>query len=120
MSDAAFPYRVDARGRTALSGQDAHIREMIEQLLFTTPGERVNRPDLGSGILELVFAGNDPTLAAAVQAMLHATIDQWLGDLVEVREVAARAVESTLEVEISWIVRRTGEAASGLFRRPLA
>jgi uncharacterized protein len=40
-----FPYHFDARGRTAAIDDAGHIRDMVEQLLFTNPGERVNRPD---------------------------------------------------------------------------
>ena len=62
-----FPFHFDGRGRTAATGDDDHVRDMIEQLLFTSPGERVNRPDFGSGLLQLVFAPNSPELAAALQ-----------------------------------------------------
>ena len=60
---------------------------MIEQLLFTNPGERVNRPDFGSGLLQLVFAPNSPELAAALQFTLQAALERWLGDVIEVREL---------------------------------
>ena len=117
MSDAAFPFRIDARGRTAESGRDRHIRELIEQVIFTSPGERVNRPDLGSGILQLVFAGSDPTLAAALETALHATLDQWLGELIEVSTVEVRAIDSTLTVDIAYLLRDTGEARVASFTR---
>ena len=55
-----FPFHFDARGRTATPPTTDHIRDMIEQLLFTAPGERVNRPDFGSGLLQMVFAPNSP------------------------------------------------------------
>ena len=55
-----FPFHSDSRGRTATTDDDDHIRDMIEQFLFTNPGERVNRPDFGSGLLQLVFAPNSP------------------------------------------------------------
>ena len=80
-----FPFHFDDRGRTAPTDDDDHVRDMIEQLLFTSPGERVNRPDFGSGLLQLVFAPNSPELAAAVQFMVQAALQQYLGDLIDVQ-----------------------------------
>ena len=54
-----FPYHFDSHGRTAAIDYDAHIRDLIEQVLFTAPGERVNRPDFGSGLLRLVFGSHE-------------------------------------------------------------
>jgi len=65
-----FPYHVDGRGRTAETGEDDHIRDLIHQVLFTSPGERVNRPDFGCGVAQLVFQPNSDTLAAATQFLI--------------------------------------------------
>lgn len=105
-----FPFHFDARGRTALTDDGDHIRDMLEQLLLTSPGERVNRPTFGSGLLHAVFAPNSPELAAALQFTMQGAIQQWLGDLIELRALEVRSVESTLSVFVSYIVRRTGEA----------
>ena len=117
--DIAFPYRFDSRGRTADPGTDDHVRDMIELLIFTSPGERVNRPDFGSGLLQLVFAPNSPELAATVQFTLQAALQRWLGDVIEVRELDARSEDSTVTVEITYLVRATGQEQSATFRRPL-
>ncbi|WP_346268221.1 GPW/gp25 family protein [Streptomyces sp. SCUT-3] len=77
-TDIAFPFRTDSRGRTAHAPYDEHVRDMIEQLLFTSPGERVMRPDFGCGLLDLVFAPNSPELASALQLTVHAALQQWL------------------------------------------
>ena len=74
-----FPYQFNTRGRTAEADEDRHIRDLIEQLLFCSPGERVNRPDFGTGLLQLVFAPNSPELAAATQLMIQGALQQWLG-----------------------------------------
>jgi phage baseplate assembly protein W len=105
-----FPLRFDGRGRTAEADRDHHIRDMIEQLLFTAPGERVNRPTFGSGVLQLVFAPNSDALAAATQLSVQAALQEWLGDLVEVNEVRVEASDATLRLEVRYVVRRTGEA----------
>jgi phage baseplate assembly protein W len=104
-----FPLHFDGRGRTAGVDDDAHVRDMIEQLLFTTPGERVNRPTFGSGALQLVFAPNSDALAAALRLTLHASLQEWLGDLIEVTDVQVEHDDSTLRLDVQYVVRRTGE-----------
>jgi phage baseplate assembly protein W len=112
-----FPFHFDGRGRTALAGDDDHIRDLIEQLLFTNPGERVNRPDFGSGLLQLVFAPNSPELAAALQFTVQAALQRWLGDLIEVQGLNVTSVDSTLQVTVEYTVRRTGETRVEPFER---
>ena len=109
MININFPFHFDSRGRTALTGDDDHIRDMIEQFLFTNPGERVNRPDFGSGLLHLVFEPNSPELAAALQTTIQAGLQQWLGDLIEVHALEVTSKDSTLHVVVQYAVRRTGE-----------
>jgi phage baseplate assembly protein W len=110
-----FPFHFDSRGRTATTDDDDHIRDMIEQFLFTNPGERVNRPDFGSGLLQLVFAPNSPELAATVQLTIQAALQRWLSDLIVVREVDVTAQDSTLRVLVQYVVNATGEQRSETF-----
>ncbi len=112
-----FPYHIDGRGRTALTDDDDHIRDMIEQLLFTNPGERVNRPDFGSGLLQMVFAPNSPELAAALQFTMQAALQRYLGDLIELQSLEVTAEESTLRVVVKYVVRRTAEGRTETFVR---
>jgi phage baseplate assembly protein W len=104
-----YPFHFDTRGRTAATDDDDHIRGMIEQLLFTNAGERVNRPDFGSGLLDLVFAPNSEELAAALQFSMQAAIQQWLGDVIEVQSLEVKSEDAALRVELQYLVRRTGE-----------
>jgi phage baseplate assembly protein W len=103
-----FPFHFDPSGRTATADDDAHIREMIEQLLFTNPGERVNRPDFGSGLMQLVFAPNSPEIAAALQFTLRGAIQRWLGDLIELQDLQITSVDSTLTIDLQYLRRQTG------------
>jgi phage baseplate assembly protein W len=112
-----FPFHFDRLGRTAAAGYDDHIREMIEELLFTNPGERVNRPDFGSGLLQLVFAPNSAELAAALQFTVQASLQRWLGDVIDVRALEVASEDSTLRIEIQYVVRRTGETRTETFER---
>jgi phage baseplate assembly protein W len=112
-----YPYGFDTRGRTAGTTDDAHIRDMIEQLLFTQPGERVNRPTFGSGLMQLVFAPNSDSLASATQFMVQGTLQQWLSDLIQVEAVDVQAEDSTLRVTVRYIVRRTQQTQVAQFAR---
>jgi uncharacterized protein len=104
-----YPFHFDNRGRAASTTDDDHIRDMIEQFLFTNPGERVNRPDFGSGLLQLVFAPNSPELAATLQFTVQAGLQRWLGDLIEVQALDVTSEDSTLRVDLKYLVRRTQE-----------
>jgi phage baseplate assembly protein W len=112
-----FPFHFDGRGRTAATGDDNHIRDMLEQLIFTNPGERVNRPDFGSGLRQLVFAPNSPELAATLQFTLQAAIQRWLGDVIELRALSVDSVDSTLSVDVTYAVRRTNDEQTRHFER---
>jgi Bacteriophage baseplate protein W len=104
-----FPYAVDRRGRTAATGEDEHVRDLVEQVLFTAPGERVNRPSFGSGLLQLVFAPLSDELATATQFLVQGALQQWLGDVIEVEAVEVEGEDSTLGIRVVYTVRRTGE-----------
>jgi len=104
-----YPFRFDERGRTALTDDADHIRDMIEQFLFTRIGERVNRPDYGGGLLHLVFEPNSEALAATLQRTAQAGLQQYLGDLIRVEVLVASTEESTLRVNLRYSLRRTGE-----------
>lgn len=99
-----FPYQFANNGRTADTGDDAHIRDMIEQVLFTAPGERVNRPDFGSGLLQLVFQPNSSELVTTTQYLVQGALNQWLGELIEVNTVEVSREDSTLHVTVRYTV----------------
>lgn len=115
MKNIDYAFHFDQRGRTALTDGDDHIRDMIEQFLFTNPGERVNRPEFGGGLLQMVFAPNSPEIAAALQHTIQAGLQRWLGDLIQVNAVEVTSEESTLRVLVQYVVRRTGETAQATF-----
>jgi uncharacterized protein len=110
-----YPAHLDLQGRTALTGPDDHLRDLVEQVLFTTPGERVNRPTFGTGLLQLAFEPNSEPLAAATQAAVQAALQRGLGDLIEVRGVLVAADDAVLRVTVEYLVRRTGQARRDSF-----
>jgi phage baseplate assembly protein W len=112
-----FPFRIGADARTATAADPKHVRDMIDILLFTQPGERLMRPDFGSGLLQYVFAPNSAELAAALKLTVQAGLDQWLGDIVDVRSLEIEAIEATLSVRLSYSVRATGEVRTEAFVR---
>jgi uncharacterized protein len=119
MVDVRFPFQPDARGRTATAGPDDHLRDLIEQVLFTSPGERVNRPDFGAGLLQLVFQPASEAVATTARMAVQAALQKWLGDRIQVREVAVEAEENTLTVIVRYLVIRQQQPQVAVFTRSL-
>lgn len=134
MTNVGLPFHFDARGRTAEPGDarasggdpaarrsthrdDAHVRDLIEQVLFTAPGERVNRPDFGTGLLQLLFAPNSDTLASATQLLVRGALQQWLGEIIQVEDVRVEAEDAILRVTVEYVVTRTQEREAATFLR---
>lgn len=115
-----YPFHFDAAGRTATTSTSDHVRDMLEQLLLTSPGERVNRPDFGSGVLQLLFGPNSPELAAALQFSVQAAIETWLGDVVQVQELQVTSNDATLRIYLEYVIRSTGEQRADTFERSAA
>ncbi len=115
--NTSYPFQFDNSGRTADVDDDRHIRDMIEQVLFTAPGERVNRPDFGSGLMQLVFEPNSNELAITTQFMVQGALQQWLGDLIEVNNVTVSNEDSALKVTVVYTIRRTQQPQVAEFLR---
>lgn len=112
------PYRIDGSGRTALTGDiRRHARDLIEAVLFTSPGERVNRPDFGSGLLDMLFDTNNQALETAADFLIQSAIQRHLSEVLTVSELSLRRDEGLLEITLSYVLRDTGEAVSDTFRR---
>ena len=112
-----YPYSVSGTGIPNTTPPDDHLRDLILQVLFTNPGERVNRPDFGAGLLQLIFAPNSPELATAVQFTIQAGLQRWLSDLIEVRNLQVTSADSTLRVLVQYVVKRTGEQRTQTFEK---
>ena len=117
MTEIAVPYRIDARGRTAETGRARHIRDLIEVLLFTSPGERVMRPTFGANLLASVFAPTGAEEAVALQVLIHSALQEHLRDLIEVREVAVTVEDSTITAKVVYAILETGETRTDTFQR---
>jgi len=112
-----FPFRIDGRGRTAETDEDAHVRELIEQVLFTGLGERVNRPRLGSDLRALTFAPADDALQAATQLTVQAALQQWLSELVQVQAVDVETEDSVVRVTVRYVIQRNQQTRVATFQQ---
>jgi phage baseplate assembly protein W len=119
MTNVDFPYHVDGRGRTADTGADDHLRDLIEQVLFTAPGERVMRPDFGSGLLGLVFEPGGPELVATTQHLVQGSLQQELGHLIAVDSVEVEQDDGALTVSVSYVALQTQQRTSASFTRSI-
>ena len=113
------PWPFDARGRTAECDDANYVRTLIENVLFTSPGERVNRPEFGCGLKQLVFMPNSDALASATQQLVHGSLHRWLEEVIAVERVEVQAVDSSLVVTVVYVRRDTGERHEDVFSRPV-
>ncbi len=104
-----YPFHIDGRGRTAETDEDDHIRDMIHQVLFTSPGERVNRPDFGCGLKQLVFAPNSDALATATKFLVQGSLQRWLNNVIKVEQLEVTNQDEQLVVTLVYSKRSTGE-----------
>ena len=111
------PFQINGSGRTNVANDDDHIRQLIEQVLFTMPGERVNQPDFGSGLMQLVFGAPNDELVAATQFLIQGSLLQWLGELIEVEGVDVSDREGKLEITVHYTVRRNQQPQVAHFER---
>jgi uncharacterized protein len=112
-----YPFHIDGTGRSAVAGEDDHIRDMIEQILFTSPGERVMRPDFGCGLKQLVFMPASDALAASTQQLVQGSLMRWLEGVVSVEKVTAEIGDGSITVTVVWRKIDTGERQEGRFVR---
>lgn len=115
-----YPFRADPTGRSAVVGEDARIRDMIEQILFTSPGERVMRPDFGCGLKQLVFMPASDALAASTQQLVQGSLMRWLEGIIAVERVTAQVGDGSIEVTVVWRKLDSGERQEGRFVRAAA
>jgi phage baseplate assembly protein W len=114
-----YPFQIGGGGRTASTDDNDYVRDLIEQVLFTAPGERVNRPTFGSGILRLVFEPAGAEVAAATQFLVQSALQQWLSDVAEVQAVQVDSQDSTLIVAVRYRPRNSSDARTAVFARPV-
>ena len=119
MIEIAFPFRVGSHGRTATSDPLTHVSELIEALLFTSPGERVNRPNFGGGVMQMLFEPARPELATASQMLVQGMLQQWLGDLITVQQVEFDTTpDGSVSVTVQYVVKATQQTQTDVFLQP--
>jgi phage baseplate assembly protein W len=101
-----FPFAVDALGSIApIPDDDAELRGKIIQVLFTAPGERVNLPEFGCGLFNLVFDAANPVLAAAAEFTVGQALTRWLGTELVVSAVEVTPTDETITIEVVYLRR---------------
>ncbi len=118
MSNIDYPFHFDGRGRTAETDSSGHIRDLIEQVLLTAPGERVMRPGFGSGVMQLVFAAASPEVAATTQFLVQGALQQWLSDLITVEAVGVEAQDGALLITVQYIENRSRQRGTARINAP--
>lgn len=114
-----FPYRLDGHRRTACTDEADHTRDLIEQILFTAQGERVNRPDFGGGLQQMVFGASSETMATTAHCLVQGALQQWLGDRVAVESVQVQSRDQRLTVTVQYTLVRNRERQVARFERAM-
>lgn len=120
MTNFGIPFHIDGRGRVGDADAPTHLRDLIEQFLFTNLGERVNRPTFGSGLLQLVFAPNSDELAAALQFTIQGGLQQWLGNVATVAAVNVQVDDATLSIAVTYTPRGSANPQLATFTGPMS
>ena len=110
-----YPYGVSGRGTPATTNADDHLRDLILEVLFTNPGERVNLPEFGAGVQRLVFAPNSDTLRTSTQFLVSTNLRRWLGDRINVDQVNVTSepgFENQVTIEVIYTLKRTQQRQS--------
>lgn len=114
-----YPFSFDARGRSRLTNRGDHVRDLIEQVIFTAPGERLNRPAFGTPVKDLVFEGLSDTLAATTEQMVQGALLRWLDTIISVESVAVTSQDSTLRITVVYMLRGDGDRQTDVFEREM-
>ncbi len=114
-----FPYHLDRRGRSASTPFSDHIRDAIYQVLFTSPGERVNRPEFGCGLKQLLFMPNSEALSAATQQLVQGSLQRWLEGVIAVEQVQVQAIDATLTVKVVYTPLGSNQRQEAVFQQAI-
>lgn len=113
--EVGFPFSIDGRGHLADPDEDEHVREMIEMLLFTNPGQRVNRPDFGAGLLNTLFASQSMEMLSTTEMLVQGSLQRWLGERIDVEQVLLEHHDSDLKITIRYYNRRSLQRRVAVF-----
>jgi len=112
-SDYNLPFGVDPASRQ-VRGIDypTHVEQMIQQVLFTAPGERADLPQFGCGLSQLIFAPLSSALAVNTEINVRQALEEWLAGVITVGDVTALTSDdpggpadpTTLVITISYTV----------------
>lgn len=102
-----YPFAIDGGlGQLALQTDYAeHVEQLMKQLLFTNPGERINRPDFGCGIRRMVFAPNSQQSASLAQVTIYQALEKWLSTVIKVDGVEVAAQDEILSIKIKYLLK---------------
>lgn len=119
-----YPLQIDSSGQLKNADYASHIRQMIEQMLFTEKGERVNRPDFGCGLQQLIFDPMNDAIGLTVQPMVVAELSRWFGELIRVEDVKVTLApmqqgqsQPMIVISIQYVLLKNGKRVTDQFSR---
>jgi phage baseplate assembly protein W len=114
----SYPFQI-SNGQTAQADMTSYVEQLIEQLLCTSPGERVNRPDLGSGLMQLVFTPNSDALATTFEFLIQGILQAYLGSLIQLSSLTVNNVDDILSVTVQYMILATQQQKTTQINTPV-
>ena len=114
----AFPFRIGDDGRPVCAADRAeHVRDEVLQLVLTGAGERAFLPEFGTNVRRQVFEGLDPAIQGLTKATIAQALARWLGERVEVEELAVTAEGARLTVDLRYRLAGADDSRTLRFQR---
>jgi phage baseplate assembly protein W len=111
--DYAFPFRIDpASGQAAQTSYQAHVDQMIRQVLLTNRGERIDLPEFGCGLRQLLFAPRNSALDSTTNLIVQQALTRWMSGIIAVQQVIVVPQTTTnnpaqLQIQINYTMLAT-------------
>jgi len=111
--DYAYPFRIDpSSGQGMQTDYASHVGQMIRQVLLTSPGDRIDLPEFGCGLRQLIFAPHSSALDAATNLIVLQSLNRWLAGIITVQNVVVTPLAqlddpAKLNIEIEYTLLAT-------------
>ena len=85
---------------------------MIRQVLLTSRGERIDLPEFGCGLRQLIFAPHNSALDSATNLVVQQALSRWMAGIITVQQVIVVPVTSSdnpnqLQIQINYTMLAT-------------
>jgi phage baseplate assembly protein W len=107
----SYPFRIGPNGRPVqVTSIEEHIRDELEQLLLTSPGERLFLPEFGVGLQKLSFGNLNESNLALAKTVFTEKLAKWLGNRIIPDELELEVVNDKINLKLRYRIRETNDS----------